>query len=274
MTDAATHLEPGPLTSLQGIPAAVLETDATAPADICFSVHSLVVQPDDARELGLAEERLATTNVRPAAALVRSLLALDPRPLTQPRPPRDRVVGTCRHFAVLSCALLRHQGVPARVRCGFATYFRPGLGLDHWITEYRDKSSARWIRIDTEILGGTVLARPERLRDGEFLSGGEAWQLFRDGRIDATHFGVPGTQNWGPSEIRGNAVRDLACLNDVEMLPWDEWGLMTDAYDGKTGEDYDLLLDRLAAVCATDDPAAVGELYAHPHLRVPVEMIG
>ena len=46
----------------------------------------------------------------------------------------------------------------------------------------------------------------------------------REGRIDASTFGVYGTENWGPAEIRGNAVKDLAALNKVEMLPWDEWG--------------------------------------------------
>ena len=274
MTGPSTsYWAPGPLTSLAGVPAAALQTAATEPADLCWPVHLLVVQPDEARQLGLSEQRLATNNVRPAATLIQEVLALDPRPLTAARPARDRVVGTCRHFAVLACALLRHAGVPARVRCGFATYFRPGLGLDHWITEYWEEASDSWVRIDSEILGGTVLARPERLDEGQFLSGGEAWQLFRRGAIDASTFGVPGTENWGPSEIRGNAVRDLACLNNVEMLPWDEWALMTDAYDGKTDEAYDLLLDRLADVCASADPAAVAELYRHPHLRVPVDMI-
>ena len=29
---------------------------------------------------------------------------------------------------------------------------------------------------------------------------------------------------WGPAEIRGNAVEDLAALNKVETLPRGEWG--------------------------------------------------
>jgi hypothetical protein len=97
---------------------------------------------------------------------------------------------------------------------------------------------------------------------------------FRRGEIDAARFGVYGTGNWGPAEIRGNAVKDLAALNKVEMLPWDEWGRMTAAYRGETGEDYDELLDEIAAVCAADDPAAVVGLYAHDDLRVPAEIIG
>ena len=57
------------------------------------------------------------------------------------------------------------------------------------------------------------------------------------------------------------------------MLPWDEWGRMTSAYRGEVGEDYDELLDAIAAVCAADDPAAVTSLYAHDDLRVPAEII-
>ncbi|MGO8887020.1 MAG: transglutaminase domain-containing protein [Streptosporangiaceae bacterium] len=139
------------------------------------------------------------------------------------REPGRRVIGTCRHFAVLSCALLRYRGIAARARCGFATYFQPGQGLDHWITEYRSSDDSRWVRIDSEVVGQQVLVHTEDLRDGEFLTGGEAWAAFRAGRIDAARFGVYGTQNWGPGEIRGNAIRDLAALNKVEMLPWDEW---------------------------------------------------
>jgi transglutaminase-like putative cysteine protease len=57
-----------------------------------------------------------------------------------------RVVGTCRHFATLACAILRARGVAARARCGFGTYFVEGRGLDHWITEYWHTAEARWVR--------------------------------------------------------------------------------------------------------------------------------
>ncbi|HZC71633.1 MAG TPA: hypothetical protein VE442_13140 [Jatrophihabitans sp.] len=48
---------------------------------------------------------------------------------------------------------------------------------------------------------------------------------------------------------------------------------MTDAYDGRTDAGYDELLDTLAAVCAADEPAAVADLYTHPDLRVPDDLI-
>ena len=68
-------------------------------------------------------------------------------------------------------------------------------------------------------------------------------------------------------------MKDLAALNKVEMLPWDEWGRMTEAYDGKTGGDYDDLLDQLAAVCAADDPTSLTATFAQPDLVVPTNLI-
>ena len=126
------------------------------------------------------------------------------------------MVGTCRHFAVLACALLRYRGIPARVRCGFATYLQPGQGLDHWIAEYWAAAGAGWVRIEAEILGQSIVQRPHDLQPGEFLTGGEAWSAYRRREIDAAVFGVYATENWGPAEIRGSAVKDLAALNKVE----------------------------------------------------------
>ena len=159
------------------------------------------------------------------------------------------------------------------MRCGFATYFQLGQSLDHWIVEYRDDAAQRWVRLDPEVLGGDVLTCPEDLPSGSFLSGAEAWAAFRSGGIDASSFGVYGTDNWGAGEIRGNAVKDLAALNKVEMLPWDEWGRMDAAYRGETGPDYDDLLDNLAAACTADDSGAIASLYRHPDLRVPEALL-
>ncbi|SDY16616.1 Transglutaminase-like superfamily protein [Amycolatopsis xylanica] len=271
MAAVIDYVSPGPFTDLAGVDAAALEPVPADPLGICLPVHGLVIQPTDAQPLGLDAERFDENQIRPAGELLRRLLALDPAPVTTAREPGKRVVGTCRHFSLLSCAFLRHRGIAARVRCGFGTYFEQGRGLDHWITEYHD--GTRWVRVDTEHLGNDLPATLSDLRPGEFLTGGEAWAAYRRGEIDAAKFGVPGTENWGPAEIQGNAVRDLAALNNVEMLPWDEWGRMTEAYDGKTGADYDVLLDEVARVCAEDEPAAVSALYKHQDLRVPEKLI-
>jgi hypothetical protein len=137
VTPAIDYATPGSFTALDGIEAGALGAPGSDPAAICRPVQTLFIQPTDAEALYLAAERYAEKDIRPVAELVGRLLALDPAPLAVPREPEKRVVGTCRHFAVLSCALLRRAGIAARVRCGFATYFQAGQALDHWITEYQ-----------------------------------------------------------------------------------------------------------------------------------------
>ena len=262
------YVAPGPFTSLGVAAGSVVASD---PLEICEPVHALFLHPDEQPGKDLPVERQVEKNVRPAGELARLLLELDPTPLTVPREPGERLVGTCRHFAVMSCALLRDRGIAARVRCGFGMYFEAGLGMDHWVTEFRD--GGRWVRVDTEHFGQERGVDLRDLKPGEFLTGGEAWSAYRRGEVDGAKFGVPGTENWGPSEIRGNLVRDLAALNNVETLPWDEWGRMDASYQGKTGPDYDALIDTVAAVCAAGDQAAVAGLYASEDLAVPAALL-
>lgn len=266
------YATPGPLTTLNQLDLGLLDGLSSEPVEICWPVHSLVVQPDVAERAGVPAERLAEKNVRPAADLIAVLIALNPSPIHVARTEKERVVGTCRHFAVLSCAFLRHRGIAARVRCGFATYFQPGQALDHWIAEYKN-DDGRWVRIDAEVLGGDILKTPEDLQPGQFLSGGEAWAAYREGTVDASTFGVYGTGNFGPAEIRGNAIKDLAALNKVEMLPWDEWGPMPDIYRGETAPDIDALLDEIVTVSASGDEAAIARLYRSESLSVPDDMV-
>jgi hypothetical protein len=273
MTGAIDYSAPGRLTDIGEVSAAVLEAIPADPVGICRLVPGLVLHPFETADLGLDAGRLAGQQIRPATAVIGALLALDPAALDIPREPRRRLVGTCRTFVVLSCALLRHRGIAARARCGFGTYFQPGFGLDHWITEYWHEAGQRWVRVDTQHLEHSFVPHPEDLQPGEFLTGGEAWTGYRHGGIDAATFGVPGTENFGPAEISGNAIRDLAALNKVEMLPWDEWGRITAAYAGQTGPDYDELIDEVAGACASDSPRHVADLYSRPELRVPAELI-
>jgi Transglutaminase-like superfamily len=273
MMNAIDYAEPGPLTGLGGVRSSVLDDLPRVAVEICRIAGGLVIHPLDAEALGVPADRFGENQARAVGDLVAALLVMDPAPLSRARVPECRVIGTCRHFAVLTCALLRYRGIAARARCGFASYFQPGRGVDHWITEYWHERENRWVRVDSEVLGLQVLDRPEDLGVEQFLTGGEAWAAFRGGQIDAAQYGVYGTANWGPAEIRGNAIRDLAALNKVEMLPWDEWGRMHASYVGETGDEYDEILDTIAAVCAEDDASAVMELYGRDELRVPQELI-
>jgi hypothetical protein len=272
--DVLDYCRPGPFTSLDSNQLRLLEGLPEDPVGVCAAVQNLVIQPADAAALGVPEDRIAEKNIRPVSKLINALTALNPAPLHQPRTPETRVIGTCRHFATIACAILRARGIASRARCGFGTYFLKDRGVDHWITEYWDEDQNRWVRVDTEHLGKKYVDRPDDLAPGEFLTGGEAWIQYRNGVIDPDLYGVAGTDHaWGAHEISGNAVRDLAALCKQETLNWDEWGRMTAAYEGKTGPDYDQLIDGVADACFKGDPPTLTRLFAHKDLAVPQHLV-
>jgi len=258
----------GPLTAIDDDVASALAGLPEDPIELCRVAQGLIMLPGLATGFGIGEDRQPEQSIRPASAILRRLIALDAAPIEEPRAADRRVVGTCRHFAVLSTAFLRYRSIPARARCGFAGYFVPDRYVDHWITEYHDGD--RWIRVDAEILGFSVVEHPDDLAPGQFLTGGEAWRYLAESGADPMDFGVDGVPHaWGIAEVRGNAIRDLASLNKVETLPWDEWGRMAASYRGEAGEGFDALIDVVAQAGASDDEAFIQATYRAEDLAAP-----
>ena len=205
----------------------------------------------DAYGVTLPPGRRGESHVRPVDALLAAIAAHDPRPLTTARAPKDRHVCVCRSFTLLLVAMLRHQGVPARARCGFGAYFEKGKFYDHWVGEYWNDAEKRWVLVDAQIddrqrkMFGITIDTLDVTRD-QFLVAGDAWQLCRSGKEDPGNFGI--LDMHGLWFIAGNLVRDVAALNNREMLPWDVWGAMPRADD-----ELDLaFFDRLSGL--TQDP--------------------
>jgi len=257
--------DPGPRARLfDGLPRDV--------AGLVKIVQGLLVHEHMAEAYGvtLTPERRGESHVRPVDALLAAIAEHDPRPLTEAREPKDRHVCVCRSFTLLLVAILRHQGVPARARCGFGAYFEKGKFYDHWVVEYWNTTEKRWIMVDSQIddrqCGWFGIAF-DTLDVGhdQFLVAGDAWQLCRWGKEDPRNFGI--LDMFGLWFIAGNIVRDVAALNNREMLPWDVWGAMQPSDEG-----LDLaFLDRLAEL--THDPDRhfdeLRVLYRDPRIAVP-----
>ena len=227
---ATIYAQVGPLTDLSMYRAQLASLPATI-ADLCRVVQGVLIhvfwQGRDA--LPLTEERRQALYARPAAAKLAAILALDDRSLTVARPPERRLPATSRDYSLLLVALLRHQGIPARSRCGFATYFTPQRYEDHWLVEYWHDEENRWVLVDPQMdeaqraalnISFDTLDIP-RVR---FLSSGAAWQRCRSGMLDPALFS--NLEDRGMHAIRCTLIHDLAALNRVEMHPWDRWGLM------------------------------------------------
>jgi hypothetical protein len=272
------YAAPGPLSDLGPHASRVKELPEDV-AGLCRVVQGLVVHPFLSHLYGLEPSALRHEEVelRTATAMVDRMLALDARPLGVARPPERRVVGNCRHFALLLCALLRARGVPARARCGFATWFEASRFTDHWIAEVWDAPRGAWRRVDAQLdarqreafrIGFDPLDVPTK----EFLVAGEAWQICRSGRADPKDFGILDIR--GLWFVRGNLVRDLAAFAKRELLPWDGWGLM--AGRGESDAAELALLDRVAELTRAGDERHAERLAlqaSEPGLRVPPAVI-
>lgn len=204
----------------------------------------------------VAASRQAELQLRPLSGKLERILELDSRPLAQTREPEKRLVGNCRDFSVLLTGMLRHQGVPARARCGFACYFIPNHFEDHWVCEYWHAEAGRWILVDAQLdsLQCNVLKidfDPLDVPRDQFIVGGQAWQMCRAGQADPDTFGIGDMK--GLWFVRGDFVRDVASLNKMELLPWDAWGLI-EGQDEKLGEADLAALDAMAELTAGDVP--------------------
>ena len=208
-----------------------------------------MLHPVAAERLGivLSPERRAEPDLRYVPRMLERILELDPRPLTEARQPERKLVGNCRDSAVLLCAILRHQGRPARARAGFATYFAPGFHGDHWICEIWREDEARWAMVDVDLpLDWSGDLDPFDIPADRFLVAGRAWQRCRAGQAAPETFGLPEfPRENGMGWVGSQVVRDLACLNRREMLCWDRWALGATVWRGISDKEAELL-DRVA----------------------------
>jgi Transglutaminase-like superfamily len=259
LQDALTN--PGALRALfAGLP--------ESPSALRELVSGLIVHVARAASYGIQPDTPMPRETLPVAerlALTQSALRA---PLTTPRSPAQRTFGTCRDYALMLTAMLRQRAIPARVRCGFATYFTSAPYEDHWICEYWSAAQARWVRVDAQI--------DERLRDqlaitfdcadlpqDVFLPAGQAWQLARSGNIDADASGHGNDRGWW--FLRVNVHRDLLALTNQATSAWDSWRSSTVASKQLTPSAFaavDRMADASAAVDRSDQIGILQQLAA------------
>ena len=213
-------------------------------------------------------ERQDEVQRRSAVEMLDLAKQIDARPLSEAREPARRILVNCRHFSTLTAALLRNAGHPARARCGFANYFEPGMGVDHWVVEYHD--GEEWKLADAQldqlqIASKSIAFDPLDVPRDQFLVAGEVWRRCRAGEDDGDRYGI--LDMHGLWFVEGNVPRDLASLNKMELLPWDAWGVMLSGNSEHHRQDG--LIDEVARVTVDADFDEVRALYENDLLRVP-----
>jgi len=172
----------------------------------------------------------------------------------------QRIIGTCRHYALLAVSILCDHGIPARLRVGFATYFVGGFHEDHWLCEFWDGTN--WRLLDAELDKEAMIQEysidfsPADVPRDRFLTARDACQALRQGTIDGETCGVSFTPTIrGAWFVGASILRDLAPLNKRELLPWDYWGLARDWGPGTViPPTAAARLDEIAALIAGPTP--------------------
>jgi hypothetical protein len=212
-------------------------------------LQGLIIHSDWLRAYGVDESRFdrVSRETLPVAERLDLILERDARALTERRPPALRTVGTCRDFALMLCGLLRSKKIPARLRCGFASYLGDGWE-DHWVCEYWDRETQRWLLSDAQL--DEVLKEkrqiafdPANVPRGLFMTAGAAWTACRSGHHDPDRFGHGTTT--GLWFVKVNVMRDHYAINNREVSGWDTWRAAPLAQRAISDQDR-ALLDRIA----------------------------
>ncbi len=209
-----------------------------------------------------------------------NIVELDGRPLAEPRDVARRSVGCCRDYALMLASILRHKGIPARVRTGVSLYFVAPEGRlieDHYITEHWDAERVRWELTDPQI---DDVQRPaiEKGLDtidlpvDRFLTGWQLYEELRAGRIPE-FVGFP-PRNAGFTYGRNKLFADFVGVTGHEMPVHGWWGIGDSLNDMQAGDEA--LIDRMIEILRRidgNDPAALSEALeltsTHPRLAMP-----
>ncbi|MGI6071461.1 MAG: transglutaminase domain-containing protein [Lachnospiraceae bacterium] len=210
----------------EGLPVSVSEIKDVLKG-ICLDYREIDKYP-------IQNERLLETNNRYAEEMLQAIYNLDKEsPITTGRPENARMMASASQFATLCCSMLRHAGIPARSRIGFA---KDGEDYKTYaIIEYHDNG---WKTLDPS---------------GEGLEFISAAKVFADCRSDAAcESKFKNGKESGMGAVIANLMLDLAAVNKYEMNIWDRYGWMNRPIYDYSDKAWEILAE-VAKILANDD---------------------
>ncbi len=141
--------------------------------------------------------------------ILAGLKTYNPNGLVFDRKPAERLVVSCRYHAILLASILKHQGIPVRVRYGFATYLYPGHHIYHVVCEVWNNYDRRWMLVDPD-------RQLVNISSEQFESAGDVWMKYQQGKLDPNTYGVPDW--WGAHPILDVLCHDLASVLGSEHI--------------------------------------------------------
>lgn len=251
----------------------------------CTLIQELLIHETDAEIFNIVHppKRFNEISIRTIYDMIKQLYKLEGDALISTRPPKKRLISSCRNFALLLLSLCRSLNIPSRMRVGFSNYTSkdPSFFIEHTLVEYWHAAEKRWILVDPRVSAyhfqiKRILTKFDffDVPRSMFFTAGKIWQDARSGLIDPTRYGFGGSRKFnGLWYIRNRLMHDLAALNKFEMLPWDAWGYMlhepisTEPINSKQLNH----IDQLAKVISgfEIDFNITQQLWQNPNFKVP-----
>ena len=225
----------------------------SSPEGISAVIHAQLIHPVAAHILSIELTEEQKEDERNCPNMVKILAKLQERApigLSLDRRPEHRVVNNCRGHALFMASVLKSQGVPARLRCGFASYLPFAFSCDHTVLEaWMDGG---WRLMDADATNEFVRSRgydfdvfdmPYEIFD----FGWKAWRRVRGGFDPIEKYGVPGGAHGWPF-LHTALIRDMLALFGQEVPVW-KCPPFKDLHE----EDVHPTLDRIADLMAAPD---------------------
>jgi sulfatase modifying factor 1 len=140
-------------------------------------------------------------------SILKGLLFYDSLGLVKDRKPKDRLLISCRHNAILLASILKYRGIPVRVRYGFVPYIEAGFHFSHVICEVWNKNDNRWMLVDPSF-------DMVDFSYDNFDFSNDVWQKMQENKIDPKLYGLGG--NTGLGLITVSLCLDLASILGTE----------------------------------------------------------
>lgn len=149
-------------------------------------------------------------------SITAELFRLDSKGFTHGRENKNKVIITCRYASILLASILKAKGYSARVRSGFGKYFYEDKYIDHWLVEYYNEDSDKWILVDTDKIKCSMFKNYKNtdVNRSYYYTAAQAWLEVRRGKENVDKF------------LHGNYIKGLDML--ARSLFYDFHSLMND----------------------------------------------
>lgn len=193
-------------------------------------------------------------NYPTVALILEGLVNLDSSGLTKERKLEDKLILGCRDYAILLASILKHRGIPARVRYGHADYIMPGFHISHTLCEVWNKETNRWMLVDPGM--GMIDFSPEKF---DFSS--ELWLKMQNNEIDPNQYGIPNRYT-GLVSIVGKVCPDLASILGTEYTIYQFAPILDYAFknNNQLTSEYIEMLNRISELMKSIDSENISKL--------------